>query len=172
MRHKKHTLVVSTILAMSLLLGVFGLSGCAEIATQNNAQVTYNMQTPLDAAQYSSFISKQINAVTNQLSTNILIAQKISTENYPITDALNSATASLQIISSARNQVDVMIPPNQYADTRENMLRMMLNAESDLTTYIDELKKDNCSLNVIKELQSLMQTDFIALTAEFNIYYE
>ncbi|MBQ7818422.1 MAG: hypothetical protein IJ341_01865 [Bacteroidales bacterium] len=138
----------------------------------NSTNETYIMYEALDAAAYSSYISKEINACTNQLSTMMLLAESVVNDGYSSDDALESAKYALGIIDECYEQVDIMTPPFQYEDTRTNVLRMMENAETDISTLISILSTKPLDTEALNNLISYMQNDFIALTAEFNIFYE
>lgn len=149
---------------------IFSLVGCG--INSNTGDNEYNMEYATDAQQYCIFMNRQINVILNQLSSNMIVAHDVAQGEYPASDALKTAEQSMGIIQAAREEVEKMMPPEKYKDTRDNTLRVMVNAENDIQTYIDELKRDELRTNAIDSLASIMQTDFAALTAEFNQYYE
>lgn len=163
--------IVSLSIAISLC---FVFSGCGSYAENNptNTNETYIMPEALDAAQYCSFINKEITACTNQLSTLMLLADQVAENEYKASDTKLSAEQSLGIIKDCYDKVDIMTPPAQYKDTRENVLRCMENATESVETLITLLSEYPLNTNTIKSHNSVLQGDFIALTAEFNVYYQ
>lgn len=151
---------------------MFVTAGCSATKTLNSStEPTYIMPESMDAMSYQLFINKEINACTNQLSTLMLLCDSYSDGTYPAEDLLEGANFSLGIINEAYDQVDIMTPAPQYEDTRENVLRMMNDAKYDVEQLIDYLSSGDNELNIY-EITSLMQADFMALTGEFNVFYE
>lgn len=146
-------------------------AGCYE-SIRNNTDETYIMSESLDASSYCLFINKEISACTNQLSSMMLICNNVAKGSYHASDALESAKESYDIIESAREKVDIMTPPPQYEDNRLDTLRLMDNASDDIDTMIDILSTTPLDTFALEDLSSVMQSDFIALTSEFNIYYK
>lgn len=165
--------VTAIALTTSLL---FSLSGCGDNATTskgNNAEMTtYNMSAALDAPQYSSFINKQIDAVMNQLSSMMAIGKEVAGGDYLAESAISTAKQSISIIESAMKEVDIMIPPKQYEDTRTNTLKLMESSKNNIEKFIKELNEPSLNREKIYSLCSAMSGDFTALSSEFNVYYE
>ena len=165
---KRTTILLSLTMALAL-----SFSGCGQnVIGSETADHTYNMNSALDAGQYCNFINKQINAVINQLSSNMLMGNSVARGDCSINDAIATAKQSISIIESALNEVDIMIPPNQYQDTRAHTLQLMKKSKSDIQVYIDELSKSSPDKEKIYKLCSEMNSDFTALSSEFNVYYE
>ena len=166
-------MVKKVVIITATCLVLLSLSGCdSSIPTpSDDSQEQYNMAYSVDAPQYCMFVNKQLTAVSNELSSTMIIAKSVSNGEYPKSDALTTIQQSLSIISSAKAEIEVMCPPEQYKDTRENTLRLCTNAENDLSTLCDYLTND-ANNSKIKDLFSIMQTDFTALLTEFNIYYD
>lgn len=159
------------IILMTLVICISGLCSCKQ-TDDNESSEEYNMPYATDAAQYCLFMNKQISVVSNQLSSTIIIGNTVKNGEYPTEDAIASAEQSKNIIASARGEVEKMIPPERYEDSRLNTFRLMNNAEQDIQKYIDELKEKNINTLKIDSLLTVMQTDFTAITAESNSYYE
>jgi len=147
------------------------LAACTPI-NSNNTEETYIMDYALDAAGYCTYINKEIDACTNQLTSLMMLVDQVKDGEYPVNDCLQSAQYSLDIITSCYNQVDKMPPPSQYADTRLNVLRCMDNAKRDIESLIDELSLADVNSENLESINSLMQGDYVALSAEFNVFYE
>lgn len=162
---KKKLIAVLSIICLLIL------SACAP--TNNNAtQETYIMDYALDAAAYCSYVNKEIDACTNQLTTLMLLTDQVKDGEYPAADCLKSAEYAVEIIKACYEQVDIMPPPAQYADTRVNVLRCMDNSKRDVESLINELSKSPVDTKNLESINSLMQGDYIALSAEFNVFYE
>lgn len=164
--------MIKKISVVFLVVVLLFTTGCTATKTLNaSTEPTYIMPESMDAMSYQLFINKEINACTNQLSTLMLLCDSYSDGVYPADDLLEGAEYSLGIINEAYEQVDIMTPAPQYEDTRVNVLKMMNNAKYDVQQLIDFLSNDSNVLSV-NEITALMQADFIALTAEFNVFYE
>lgn len=157
------------ILIFVLVIVALLVTGCSQETQQPN-ESTYYLEHGLDAAQYCSFTNKQITAVINQLSSQMLLA--IKADNMSVSDLAKGAEESLAAITAAREQVEAMHPPANYQSNHENTLRMMQNAEADVQKMIDILNVVPVDYAELSALASKMQVDFIALTSEFNVYYK
>lgn len=162
---------INSLFLLILLCATTIFAGCDE-SVRDNTDETYIMIESLDASSYCLFVNKEITACTNQLSSMMLLCKNVAKDNYPASEALDSAIESFDIVESAREKVDIMTPPPQYEDNRINTLRLMENASDDIDTMINILSTTPLDTVALEDLSSVMQTDFIALTSEFNIYYK
>lgn len=138
--------------------------GCSGIMTPVEKQTA-----AYDDHQYCLTMNRQITVVTNQLCTHMMLAKDISDE---IRESVTiSAENSLRIIEESIIEVQTMTPPEQYIENQENTLRMMENANEHMKSYITLLKSDDNTTDY-SHISTLLQSDFIALTAEFNVYYK
>lgn len=160
----------SKLAVVFLLFCLTGFVACTPV--KDPAKETYIMDYSLDAAGYCTYVNKEIDACTNQLTSLILLVDQVKDGEYPADDCLESAKYAVEIIEACYEQVDIMPPPVQYADTRVNVLRCMDNAKRDVESLIDELSIPAINSENLETINSLMQGDYIALTAEFNVFYE
>ena len=144
--------------------------GCNGSSNETATQPTYNMPHGLDAHQYCLFVNRHINVVANQLTTQAMLSSRFAGND--LESFIASAENSLQVIIDSRYEVEIMAPPAQYAENRVNTLRLMDNARNDVECLLHELKETNVDLDAVNALASQMQTDFIALLAEFDVYYK
>ena len=158
-------------IAASICLLCVALCGCQPSGTADPTGTTYNMSHGLDAHQYCLFVNRHINVVANQLISQAMLASRYN-EGSETESFIASVENSLQVIIDSRHEVEIMAPPDQYAENRANTLRLMDDAKDDMNALLEELKKTNIDEGKINALASEMQTDFIALLAEFDVYYK
>ena len=151
---------------------VVSLCGCTNYGSQPNGTTVYTAQFPYSAQEYMSFLNKEIEPVTNQLTTHMLLAQNVADGTYPASEALASAQDSLRIIQESRDNVDTMQPAYEYDEERISVLRVLDNAEATMTSYIEELQKDQPNANQLRAYSDIMRSDYLTLTGLFNVYWE
>lgn len=162
--------IIATSLCSLMVLAT--LTGCSGIGygTATSDQTVYSAQFAQSPLEYTNFLNKEIEAVTNQLSTQIMLAESVSKNNYPVADAITSVGDSIQIVEECINNVDTMQPPASYSENRTSTLSLMQNAKSSLEAYKAALMEGNSS--AIESSKSVMQSDYIAVTAQFGAYWE
>lgn len=161
---KKFTVICLSALFLFLAIGCNIQKGDPDKFTTD---VSYS------ASQYTMFVNKQITTVTNQLTTQMAMADSIAnSSNYPIEDAILSANSSIQIVEECRDNIKTMLPPAEYAENRESTLKILESIISTLETYRDSLKSTPIDVSKIKDLIKIMENDYMALTAQSNIYWE
>lgn len=148
------------------------LCGCQGAGNSNSTDATYNMPHALDAHQYCLFVNKHINVVSNQLTTQAMLASRYDGSPTATTDLIASAENALQVMSDSRKEVEIMAPPAQYVENRLNTLRLMDNAINNMTSMLEALKQTNVDKSDVNDFAGKLQTDFIALLAEFDVYYK
>jgi hypothetical protein len=161
--------ILATVASICLLCAA--LCGCQSTGNADPTGTTYNMSHGLDAHQYCLFVNRHINVVANQLISQAMLASRYNTSS-DTQSFITSVENSLQVIIDSRHEVEIMAPPTQYAENRINTLRLMDDAKDDISALLEELKKTNIDEGKVNALASEMQTDFIALLAEFDVYYK
>ena len=169
MFNRKRAVILSCMLTICCILLLCGCS-VKELAEKNMSAegVTYSARYAQSPHQYTNFLNKEIEAVTNQLSTQMLLAESVEKGNYNIEEAVLSAEDSIQIIQECIDNVDTMRPPVDYEENRESVLRLMENGKNTVEDYRDALLNGDSPEGYAKK----MQADFIAITAEFNAAWE
>ncbi len=154
------------------LIALTALTGCGGTGygTATSGQTVYSAQFAQSPLEYTNFLNKEIETVTNQLSTQIMLAESVCNNNYPTSDAIVSVGESIQIVEECINNVDTMQPPESYAENRTSTLSLMQNAKSSLEAYKQALMDGSTSS--IESCKSVMQSDYIAVTAQFGAYWE
>lgn len=160
----------TTALILSICLIFILCSGCVD-EPEATSDTTYNMGYGLDAHGYHLFMNKEMSSVLNQLSTQMILALRAA-DSGNSGNALESAKASLKIMEDSYHEIEIMHPPAQYAENRDNVLRIIMNARKHMEAYIKDLSNDTALKSSLLDHSSILQTDFIELTAEFNIYYK
>lgn len=158
-------------IAASICLLCAVLCGCQAAGNADPTGTTYNMSHGLDAHQYCLFVNRHINVVANQLISQAMLASRYNA-NSDTDSFITSVENSIQVIIDSRHEVEIMAPPAQYAENRLNTLRLMDDAKDDMSALLEELKETNVDESKVNALASEMQTDFIALLAEFDVYYK
>ena len=146
------------------------LSGCSESKAPEPPKDTYSAEFAQSPMEYMIFIDKEIAPITNALTTEILLSRHVEQGSITKEKALESANSSLNTINECINEVDIMQPPLEYAETRDNVLSAMDQARADMEEYIAVLKDEKSTS--LSSLRSSMQADFILITGEFNVYNE
>ena len=119
------------------------------------------------------FLNKEITTVTNQLTTQMALADGVAhNSSYPIADAQASIESSIKIMDECIENVDEVFPPADYYEDRENLLECMKNVKSTFEAYRDALKSQPIDTAKIEELIKIMEGDYMAITAISNIYWE
>lgn len=158
-----------------LLIGaiIFCLSGCNAPPTssqiKDDGEVEYSTSNPMSSSDYSVYIGQESMTIINQLQTHSLMSLKVQKGEYPYADELKNAKSSLVIVEDAITNLTVTNPPAKYANTREDILRVMANTKSSLEAYIEAL--ENKDVTAIKTAVSLMNADATSLTAFMNLDY-
>lgn len=156
--------VLATLVLPVLCFCLFGCQSTNSSIPNN----TYNMNYGLDAMQYRLFLNKQSTTVLNQLSTHMILALRVTDATKEST--LESAKSSLEAIKAVRHEVDIMFPPANYTETRTSVLRLYDSAISDMENMILALESTPVDADALSALVEQMQNDFVALTAEFDVY--
>jgi len=163
---KKNFSIVICIVMIALCL-----TSCFAFEDKNENS-DLNMQYALDSHQYCLFMNKQINPITNQLSTNMIIADSYIDGSADVEICVADAKQSLSIIKSCREEIEIMTPPTQYEDSYERTIAAIKETETVFEEYIEELEKEKTNISKIEECIDRMQVHFVSLTSEFNAYYE
>lgn len=170
---KAHVCKIVTVCLSAIFL-LSALAACDTNQQSNvNNKTQYSTDVAYSASQYTMFLNKQITTVTNQLTTQMALADGVAHDSsYPIEDALSSVNSSIKILDETIDNVDTMFPPADYYEDRVNLLECMKNVKSTFETYRDELKKTPIDTKKIEELIDIMEGDYMAITAISNIYWE
>lgn len=139
------------------LMLIFCLFGCSE-----NKAV-------LDDHQFCLAMNKQVTVITNQLTTQAILSQNVT--NGTQKTNLSSALNSLEIIADAMSRIELLNAPIEYEENKQSTIQMAETAKSHLMMYIKALESDTCDTDY-SSFASLLQNDFVVLTAEFNVYYK
>ena len=155
-----------------ILIAVITLLSVTACNKDDNSNEDYNMDYALDAHQYTLFLNRHIDVVIEQQTSSMLILQRISADKSQNDSLIDALEASVGTIESAIHQVETMHPPKQYKENCENVLNIMDHTLSILSDCIEEAKKEVVDLDVFASYELELQNDFIALTAEHNVYYK
>lgn len=163
---------ISIFLVLMLVCGILaGCTGNTQQPANDPNEPEYIMDYAWDAHSYCLYVNKELTVVLNQLSTHMLLARQVG-DGYTIDNALLSAKASLEAIRDAKKQLEIMPAPAQYVENRENTLRLVALAEQDMEEWVEILEAARVDSTKLTSVASRMQADFVAITAEFNIYYK
>lgn len=146
------------------------LCGCVQHPWQKNADDTiYSAQFPYSDVEYTMYVNRELDPVTNVLSANLMLARNVADDEYPQEDALMSATSALKTVQESKENINVMQPATGYEDYRLDVLQALVNAENTLETYIKILAESSPDRESLLAIAEVMESDFIAITALFNI---
>lgn len=160
------------IVCLSAVFLFSALSAC-ESNKPSKPQNQYSTDVAYSASQYTMFLNKEITTVTNQLTTQMALADGVAhNSSYPIADAQASIESSIKIMDECIENVDEVFPPADYYEDRENLLECMKNVKSTFEAYRDALKSQPIDTAKIEELIKIMEGDYMAITAISNIYWE
>lgn len=151
---------------------LFLFTGCSSYGSIQEDETRYSAQFAYSANDYQMYINREIEPITNILSSNMLLARNVVNGEYPVEDALNSAKEGLRVIQECKSAIDVMQPPDVYSENRLEVLRTVGNAEKTMEAYIAELEKSELDSNRILALADVMKSDFIALTGQFQVIWK
>lgn len=168
---------VKYIYFLFIIFSVFLFNGCYGIFNDpllntEKKEKDYIIEFAMNPSSYTSYIDKELEPVTNQLTSIILNAKNVSSGFYPASDALENSDYSLNIIRECIDGIDVMRPPVEYEENRENVLRLLKNVENSIITYQDILKTEPVDTSSLESIIEILKADFFALTSEFNVYWE
>lgn len=159
---KKYFIMIAVALISTILLSSCGNSGSSD------NKVTYSAQLPYSAQEYSLYLNKEIEPITNQLVTQMMMARNVADGECNAEDAIASAKASLATVEECYASVDVMQPAKDYTELRLNALQTIDRVSATLKTYIAEMEKETPDMEAIRSLAKNMQTEYADLTALFN----
>lgn len=159
---------ISVVLACAALL--LPALACTPVAEKEQDNMYYASDIAANPQQYTMFVNKEIEPVTNHLVTQMGLADKVAAGEYPAADALTSVQNAIKAIAASIDQVDKALPPANYADLRTNVLQAMVNAKDTLEAFEGELLQPTLSKENIERLRNVMEGDFIVLTGLFNVY--
>lgn len=117
-------------------------------------------------------LNKEIEPVTNELVTQMMIAKSIVEGEYPASDAILSAKSSLEIVHESFSSVDVMTPAVGYEQNRIAVLTALKETESILNSYVGELQKEQINHDAIQSLAGKMKAQYTVLTSQFNVCWK
>lgn len=155
-------------ICICLLTGIGALTACSLPITEKDPDSIYSAEFSYSPWEYATWLNKEIEVVTNELTTQMILAQSYINGSYPASQAVASAESSLTIINEACAQVTTMRPPRDYTQNREETIRLMNNAANDIQAYINAL---NSGGNV-SGCKDKMLADNTAITAQFNNNYK
>lgn len=166
--NNKKKIPILIIICLAMLLS---LSACTN-GDSSGEENTYNIQYPYSAQGYTSFLNKEIEPVTNEIVTQMMIAKSIVEGEYSASDAILSAKSSLKIVQDSFSAVDEMTPAVGYEQNRIAVLTALQETESVLNSYVGELQKEQINQGAIQSLSAKMKAQYTVLTSQFNICWK
>lgn len=168
---KRFALIITASIMCVTILGL--LCGCAQPYGQRTPNDTvYSAQFAYSDVEYTMYVDRELNPVANVISANLMLARNTANGEYPKKDALASAQSALEIIMASQKNIDVMQPAKGYEEYRTDVLQALVNIENTFETYIDILEEDTPDRQNLLTIADVMESDFIAITALFNIVSE
>lgn len=129
---------------------------------------TYFVDYGSDSLNYKLYINKQTTIILNHLSSHMALALKVTEDNKK--DTIVSAKQSLSEMNAAKEIVEKIYPPSEYTDSHKHIIALYGNAIGNIEDFIAALEKETLDQSELSDLAALMQTNFLALTNEFNQY--
>lgn len=157
--------IFTAILVLAMVTCFF--AGCQNPFT-NLPDDTYFVNYGSDSLNYKLYVNKQTTIILNHLSTHMTLAIKVTDESKATT--ITSAEQSLSEMKAAKEVVEKLCPPAEYDSSHKQTLLLYANAIGNIEDFICELKEETLDRSKLSDLTSLMQTNFLALTSEFNQY--
>ena len=148
---------------------MFLLSGCMTIGPAKSTK-NYSTMTAMSAVEYTTFISKEIATVNNQLVTRLSMATSVLDGTYDPVKEKQNAEESLEKVSAVIDEVTVTMPAKTYGTDRQNTLDLMNDAKVALEEYI--LALDQNDVLMISTCVSDFKATCIALSGEANADYQ
>lgn len=149
---------------------ILSLAAAAFACTAPAADHEFTTDYPLDEYSYTLWLNKEINTVCGQTSSVAYLTAVVGRGSYPKEDFLKSLQSSIDIISVCITEVEDMMPATNYEKTRKETLRLMTNCQNTMQALLEECKSGEDVKYT--EYASLLQSDMVALSAMFNIYYQ
>lgn len=129
---------------------------------------TYFVDYGSDSLNYKLYINKQTTIILNHLSSHMTLTLKATDENK--NDLIVSARQSLSEMNTAKEFVEKIYPPSEYTDSHQHIIALYEKAIGNIEALIAALEKETLDQSELSDLAALMQTNFLALTNEFNQY--
>lgn len=129
---------------------------------------TYFVDYGSDSLNYKLYINKQTTIILNHLSSHMTLTLKATDENK--NDLIVSARQSLSEMNAAKEFVEKIYPPSEYTDSHQHIIALYEKAIGNIEALIAALEKETLDQSELSDLAALMQTNFLALTNEFNQY--
>lgn len=149
---------------------VLSLAAAAFACTAPAADHGFTTDYPLDEYSYTLWLNKEINTVCGQTSSAAYLTAVTGRGNYPKEDFQKSLRSSIDIIAVCIAEVENMMPATDYEEARKETLRLMTNCQNTMQALLNECE-DGTDVKYT-EYASLLQSDMVALSAMFNIYYQ
>lgn len=164
---------VSAAILMTAIIAASLFCGCAQQYGQRNPDETvYSAQFAYSDVEYTMYVNRELDPVANALSANLMLARNTANQEYPREDALASAQAALDTVQASKENINVMQPAKGYEEYRLDVLQAVANVENTFETYINILQEDVPDRQNLLAIADVMESDFIAVTALFNIVSE
>lgn len=155
----KKTLLLCIVI-MTLMLGA-----CTPIVSDDASQGDYATQNKVSVLEYSMFMNKQITVFTTQLTSHMSL---IANEGCCYENIIPVTEETIRVLKADLDEVIVTYPPVSYEDARETTITVMQTAIEHMESYLQTMKDSK----PVSEYVDIFQTDFHALTAQANLYYQ
>lgn len=173
-------IVISITSIIICILCVCAITGCSDvnsnsIKNNNEPYLSYGQ----DAAQYTTFLDKEITPVTNYLVSNLNLLRKLVPSNSRNKEteriALRTAQDDLKEIKIIYERIDRMPAGKKYESNKKRVLKTLKDITSNFEDYIVDLKgvrKKFVGYSVFSVYQTNFSNLYIELTDEFTNYYK
>ena len=153
---------------LTVLLSLTLMIACGCTASQNTE--SYTAEFPYDPQQYMLFLNKEVQGITNHLTTCIMAVTKSVNGDYPPEQALTNIHDCLTLLWEAQEAVKSMRPPTAYTNTRDSLLEAIQDTETNCLACAEKLQEENP--DALLELAELLQGNFVSLTSSVNAYWK
>ena len=154
--------------AMFLTLTLMIAGGC----TRSRSVEPYTAEFPYDPQQYMLFLNKEVQGITNNLTTCVMAVTKLANGDYPKDQTLMNIQNCLALLRETQEMVKSMRPPAIYTDTRNTFLSAIQNTEINCLACAEELQEENTDKAKLLELRERLQGNLMTLTSSVNAYWK
>ena len=151
-------------------LAVFLLSGCEARIERPRVSNGYSTLYAQSGVEYSIFLTKEIAAVCNVLTTRAAVAEEISRGEYGISSEKDNVETSLTTLEDILNSLVTTMPAQDYEDDRQNLIDMV----SDTIDHVKEYRSalEDGDVEKAGEYAETLEADYTAISGLSLPVYE
>lgn len=149
---------------LSLLIASCMVGGCTNEDTISKKPVSddYVTDQAVTGLEYTITIAKDIASASNVLSARYAASKNVTSGTYAMSSEIENVKTGLDTLNDIKDDVTKQMPAQTYESTRQNLLDVLQDAITHMTSYKEALENEEPS--DISAAADLIWADWTALT--------